>query len=73
MVVGNVIPLKLGAVVAVELAIAVGLPTVGSVSYSFHVPPVPNVPLTVLIFKVPVVTPLQTPLGLAAMLVGFTF
>ena len=69
--VGKAILLKLGAVDALDEPIAVGLPTVGSVLYNFHVAPVPSVPDTLLNVIVPVVTPLQIAFGLALILVGF--
>ena len=51
------IPLNDGALVEVEVAIAVGVPMVGSVSYNFQVAEVPNIPAIELKARVPVVTP----------------
>ena len=73
MLVGKVIPEKDGDEEVEDVDIAVGLPIVGSVSYSFQVAPEPSAPPVVLKLKVPVVTPLQTPLGVEAMLDGFEF
>ena len=62
--------LSVGAAEALDVAIAVGLPTVGSVLYNFQVADVPNVPPVAANDNVPVVTPLQTDVKLGVKAVG---
>ena len=71
MAVGNVILLNDGVVDALDVPIAVGLPTVGSVLYIFHVADVPRVPPVVANDKVPVVSAFHIDAKLGVNTVGF--